>query len=192
MFSHTAGPLLTHVRAGAGHPDSGAVQDAESVGFLGQRPIIGRSRSEAQLVVRLNQPLPSLVLQMRWILTLRHRNGRTPSNGSHHQRGVSVGNAGLGGEERAFPGIPITLGRRRCSAGLALRLQRRPNQFRLRMAKSICPVGEAFNALPVKALSFRSCYRGGNAFPRRNCLDDDSKACQSAFDFTLHTIGLRL
>lgn len=34
MFSHTAGPLLTDVHSGAGHPDSGAVQDAESVGFL--------------------------------------------------------------------------------------------------------------------------------------------------------------
>ena len=80
----------------------------------------------------LNQPLPSLVLQMRWILTLRHRKGRTLSNGSHHQRGVSVGNAGLRGatNERSRD-IPITLGRRGCSAGLALRLQRRPNQFRL-------------------------------------------------------------
>ena len=83
------------------------------MGFLGQRPIIGRLRSEAQLVVQLNQPLPSLVLQMRWILTLRHRKGRTASNGSRHQRGVSVGNAGLGGDERAFRDIPITLGRRR-------------------------------------------------------------------------------
>ena len=103
-FRIPAGLLLTDVHAGPGHPDSGAVQDAESVGFLGQRPIIGRPRSETQLVVRLNQPLPSLVLQMRWILTLRHPKGRTPSNGSHHQPGVSVGNAGLGGDERAFPG----------------------------------------------------------------------------------------
>src|SRR4029077_5940880 len=43
---------------------------------------------------------------------------------------------------------------------------------------SIYPFGEAFSALhPVQDLSSRSCRRGGNAFPRRNCLDDDSKAC---------------
>jgi len=148
-FRIPAGLLLTDVHAGPGHPDSGAVQDAESVGFLGQRPIIGRPRSETQLVVRLNQPLPSLVLQMRWILTLKTgrvgllRMDRTTSGASRS------GTRAWGATNERSRDIPITLGRRGCSARLALRLQRRPNQFRLRMAKSICPVGEAFNALPV-------------------------------------------
>jgi hypothetical protein len=149
MFSHTAGPLLTDVRAGAGHPDSAAVQDAESVGLLGQRPVIARPRSEAQLEVRLNQPLPSLVLQMRWILTLRHRKGRTLRMDRATSGASRSGTRAWGATNERSRDIPITLGRRGCSTGLALRLQRRPNQFRLRMAKSICPVGEAFNALPV-------------------------------------------
>jgi hypothetical protein len=74
------------------------------VGLLGERPIIGRPRSEAQLVVRLNQPLPSLVLQMRWILTLRHR-----KVGSFEWIAPPAGCLGrerrlAGGDERAFPG----------------------------------------------------------------------------------------
>jgi hypothetical protein len=66
-------------------------------------------------------------------------------------------------------------------------------RFKLRMAWVSSPFGEAFTALqPVQALSSWSRHRGLNAFPGRNRLDDDSKACQSAFDFTLHTIGLSL
>ena len=101
------------------------------MGFLGQRPIIGRPRSEAQLVVRLNQPLPSLVLQMRWILTLKTgrvgllRMDRTTSGASRS------GTRAWGATNERSRDIPITLGRRGCSGGLALRLQRRPNQFRL-------------------------------------------------------------
>jgi hypothetical protein len=102
-FRIPAGLLLTDVHAGPGHPDSGAVQDAESVGFLGQRPIIGRPRSETQLVVRLNQPLPSLVLQMRWILTLK--TGRV---GSFEWIGPPAGHLGrergLGGRRTSVPG----------------------------------------------------------------------------------------
>ena len=59
-------------------------QPAQSAGTRRSAPSSSPCVTDADLVVRLNQPLPSLVLQTRWIFTLRHGKGRTLSNGSHH------------------------------------------------------------------------------------------------------------